>query len=510
MSPDLNPQPAPFLLEWPPVLLALQPILSGGATPVYLVGGAVRDALLRRPVHDLDFVTGGDGRRWARKVADRFGGAYYPLDAERGVGRAIIDHEGTQFVIDVARYRGASLADDLAGRDFTMNALAVPMNGDLQQFIDPLGGLADIQQKRLRQCRPASIRDDPVRALRAVRQSVALKLLIEPGTRQALHVYGPGIVDASPERVRDEFMNMLGGARPHVALRTLDVLGLLRLIVPEVEAMHGLAQSPPHQHDVWEHTLSAVEHLDGVLLTISPERTDDSAADSAYGLIVHALDRFRHPFQDYLAEPLPNGRSARALLMLAALLHDCAKPATRSVDAEGKIHFYWHESAGADLAVERATALRLSNEEAARLDAIIRHHMRPMILRNAPEVSRRAIYRFWNAAGRFGIDVCLFTLADYLGMVGTHLELADWIRQLQVVETLVDAYFNRKAELVTPPPLVTGNDVMSALALAPGPEVGRLLRLIGEAQAAGEVSTAEQALALAEKLHKTPEIDADE
>jgi tRNA nucleotidyltransferase/poly(A) polymerase len=332
-------------------------------------------------------------------------------------------------------------------------------------------------------------------------------LFIEPETRQALHTHGPKIVNASPERVRDEFMNMLGGARPHVALRTLDALGLLKLIVPEVEAMRGVTQSPPHQHDVWEHTLSVIERLDGVLLTIGPGRSDDSAADSAYGLIVFTLDRFRHSFQDYLNEPLPNGRSARALLMLAALLHDCAKPSTRSLDAEGKIHFYWHESVGADLAIERATALRLSNDESARLDSIIRHHMRPMMLRNAPEVSRRAIYRFWNAVGRFGIGICLFTLADYLGMVGTHLELADWIKHLQVVEALLDAYFNRKAELVTPPTLVTGNDLMSALALAPGPEVGRLLKLIGEAQAAGEVSTAEQAIVLAEKLHRTPDDD---
>src|SRR5271165_5097278 len=128
-------------LDWPPILLALQPICAANPSPVYLVGGAVRDVLLHRPIHDLDFATAGDGRRLARLISDRLGGAYFPLDPDRGVGRAIVKHGSETYVIDVARFRGHSLEDDLAGRDFTINALAVPMNGDLQTVLDPLGGL---------------------------------------------------------------------------------------------------------------------------------------------------------------------------------------------------------------------------------------------------------------------------------------------------------------------------------------------------------------------------------
>ncbi len=504
-SQSIAPRPAPFRLDWPPILEeAILPILQAYPDPVYLVGGAVRDAFLRRSAHDLDLVIGGDGRRLAQRIANRLGGMYYPLDDERQVGRALVEHSGERFTVDVAAFRGESLLADLIARDFTINALVVPLNGeqgDLQHVIDPLGGSEDLVKKRLRRCAPGTIVSDPARALRAIRQSVAFKLNIDSETRQEIRRDGPKIVSVSPERVRDEFMTMLGGPRPHVAMRTLDMLDLLTVILPEVEAMRGMTQSAPHIYDVWEHTLQALERLDGVLATISPARTDDSAADTAYGMIVYLLDRFRARLQDHLAAPLPNGRRVSALLALGILLHDSGKPATRSIGSDGRIHFYEHEVRGAELAERRALALRLSNEEITRLVASVRHHMRPANLQLTPEVSRRAVYRFWNATGEpAGVDVCILTMADYLGMVGAHLQPPDWIARLQVIGALLDGLFNRKAEVVAPPPLVGGRELMVALGLAPGPDVGRLLRALAEAQAAGEIATPEQALALAESL----------
>jgi tRNA nucleotidyltransferase/poly(A) polymerase len=512
-------QPVPFRLDWPPLLAQLQPILAKSNSPVYLVGGAVRDAVLHRPIHDLDFATAEDGCRIAKTVANRLKGAYYPLDVERGVGRAIIElkgeHGGERFVIDIARFRGDSLASDLAARDFTMNALAVLVNSsDLQQIIDPQNGLADLHKKQLRRCAPDSIESDPVRALRAVRQSVALQLMIEPETRADIRHYGPQITSVSVERVRDEFMTMLGGPRPHAALRILDTLGLLRLILPEIDAMRGVAQSPPHVFDVWEHTLYVVERLDGVLRTISPQRTSDNAANSAHGMIVYLLDRFRGNLQNHLAVPLPNERSVRALLVLSALLHDCAKPMTRSVGEDGRIHFYNHETLGADLARGRGTALRLGNDEINRLAAIVRHHMRPMSLRmtlsDAGDISRRTLYRYWNRTEGAGIDVCILTLADYLGVYGPTRVLQDWILHLQMVGALLDGYFNQRNTVVSPPPLVSGHDLMDMLSLPPGPLIGRLLSRIGEAQASGEIENREQAIALARNLLDAPPDEVDE
>ncbi|PJF31906.1 MAG: polynucleotide adenylyltransferase [Candidatus Thermofonsia Clade 1 bacterium] len=490
--------PAPFLLEYPPLVGALLPLI--GEREAYLVGGAVRDALLRRPSHDLDLAVPDDGRQLARRIANAFQGDYYALDAERQVGRALVRYDGVPYSVDVARFRGTSLEEDLRGRDFTVNAIAIPLRGDLQTLIDPLNGVQDLFDKRLRRCTPEAIRADPIRALRAIRQSLQFKLLIERETRSDLRTYGVGILSSSPERVRDEFMSMLNGAKPQAALRALDSLGLLRLIVPEVEAMRGLTQPEPHIYDLWEHTLNAVERMDAVLTTISPLRTEESAADSALGLIVYLLDVFRPQLQAHLEVPLPNGRTVRALLILAALLHDCGKPATRSLDEDGRVHFHQHEIVGAEQAAARAEALRLSNEEMARLVGCVRHHMRPMHLRSAESLSRRAIYRFWKATGPVGVDVCLLTLADYLATVGTHLQVQAWLGHLQVVRALLEAYFNQHAQVVSPPPLIDGTTLMEALKLAPSRLVGQLLEQIAEAQASGEINTPEEALELARRL----------
>jgi tRNA nucleotidyltransferase/poly(A) polymerase len=493
------------------LLIALQPILSANSQPVYLVGGAVRDALLRRPIHDLDFVSLGDGRIPARYVADRFGGAYYPLDDEREIGRAIIEFEGNKYSIDISRARGKTLLEDLQARDFTLNAMAVPLTGEMQSIIDPLGGMMDIVRKSIRRCSPNSISDDPIRALRAIRQSTAFQMMIESETRKDIR---QAQLNTSIERIRDEFMNLLNGPRPHAALRALDTLGLLKMIVPEVEAMRGIKQSPPHIFDVWEHTLSVIEALDGILHTISPQRSVESASNTADGMIVYMMDNFRQRFQDHLAVPMPNGRTVRSLLMLEALLHDIGKPITHSVGEDGRIHFYKHELEGSDIAVQRATELRLSNEESVRLGLTVRNHMRPMQLHmnaNQHHISRRTVYRFWLAAGHAaGIDVCLLTLADYLGMVGSSLVLQDWITHIQCVVPLLDGYFNRHAEIVSPPPLLTGREIMTELDLPAGPAIGRIVRALQEAQASGEITTRDQALELARQVIELGDAGEDE
>ncbi len=505
----IEPIPVQRPLVLPPILDSIRALAPQLSAPLYLVGGAVRDAYMRRPIHDLDFVTPVDGQQIARVIANKLHGVYYPLDAERGIGRAIVEYDGERYEIDVARFRGETLAEDLSARDFTANAMAMPLASDANAIIDPLGGLRDIEAKRLRRCSPESISSDPIRALRAVRQSLALKLMIEPATREDVRHSGAALLKTSPERIRDEFLKTLDGPHPHGAMRALDSLGLLALIVPEVTAMHGVTQSPPHMFDVWEHTLKVMEHLSRVLAVISPERTDETAADGSFGMIVYRLDIYRRRLQEHLTQGWPSGRTHRGLLMLAALLHDCGKPATRTVDDKGTIHFFKHEVVGADMTSERALALRLSNDEIERVTAIVRHHMRPMHLDRAGAVSRRALYRFWNATGVAGLDVCVLTQADYLGIYGITITLTEWLAFLEIVAALLDGYVNQYTTVVAPPALLNGGELMHELNLEPGPLVGKLLRQINEAHAVGEISTKAEALALARRDVEVPEIPND-
>ena len=237
---------------------------------------AVRDALLGLPIHDLDFALSGDVLPLARNVANSLGANYYPLDEERQTGRVLLsDSSGHRQILDFAALRGPDLESDLRGRDFTINAIAVTLD-EPQVLLDPLGGAADLIAKRLRACSPTSLDDDPLRILRGVRLAAAYQLNIEMTTRQWMRHAASGLAHISPERVRDELFRLLDGRRPDLAIRALDLLGALPYVLPELTALKGVLQSPPHIHDVWNHTLDLLQRLDqvlGVLLIDMPRES---------------------------------------------------------------------------------------------------------------------------------------------------------------------------------------------------------------------------------------------
>lgn len=490
-------------LRWPASIETLRALMTK-QQEVYLVGGAVRDAYLGRPIRDIDLATPGDGRPLAQQVANKLNGAYYPLDSERGVGRALVPYGGSRLSIDIAQFRGPDLQTDLQLRDFTLNAMAVSLTGDLQAVFDPTGGLNDLQAKILRRCTPESISNDPVRTLRAVRTSIAYRLFIEPETRRDIRTNAPRLVFASAERIRDELFHILEGTRPAAALGTLQRLALLEHIIPETITMQGVQQGFPHQHNLWQHTLATVERLDTLLQVISPQRDDNITANMAYGLAAFSLDYLRPYLQAHLNTEWPNQRPHRALLMFAALLHDSGKPATKQVDNSGHIHFYEHEMIGEKLSGDRAVSLRLSNDETAHISAIVRHHMRPHWLHSSAPLTRRSIYRFWRDTGRAGVDVCLLALADYLATRETLLDHEEWGSYLETIRGLLDHYYLHFDTAVGPLALLSGQDLLSHFDLSPGPQIGVLLDQLREAQAAGEVSTREEALAWVQRFLETP------
>jgi tRNA nucleotidyltransferase/poly(A) polymerase len=468
---------------------------------IYLVGGAVRDAILEREVHDLDFAVQKNALKLAKALADKLSAAFYPLDAENDTARLVIIHaDGARDILDFAGYRGETLEDDLRGRDFTLNAIALDLRSG--ETLDPLNGLADLRAKRLRACSDTSISDDPVRILRAVRQAASYGLSIDKPTREQMKAAIPGLAAVSAERNRDEILKILAGPRPDTALRALDMLGALPHILPELDAMKGVAQSPPHVQDVWSHTLSVLRHLEDILDLLAPQYNEEkSNADLYNGLLVLKLGRFRAQLAEHLAQKLNTDRPLRALLFLAALYHDAEKPSTRTVEESGRIRFFTHEDKGAQTILRRAIALRLSNDEMDRLKLIVAHHMRIHAhadrLRKGQPVSRKAIYRFFRDTGPAGVDVILHSLADLRATYETGLPQDHWVAELDTCRALLEAYFETPEQAVRPPQLLNGNDLITELNLKPGRQIGELLEAIRESQAEGELSSREEALAFA-------------
>ncbi|HEX9092027.1 MAG TPA: hypothetical protein VF831_11090, partial [Anaerolineales bacterium] len=281
-----------------PLLLRIISLLPEDV-PVYLVGGAIRDALLNRDSYDLDFVTPGDAIEIARRIGDKIGAAYFPLDTERNMARLVLKpeaaqnyHAGHPIRIDFSTYQGADLASDLSARDFTINAMAVEVH-ELQTMVDPQGGAQDLLAKRLRTCSERSFINDPVRILRAVRFSISLELHISSETLQQMRQAVNHLPIVSAERMRDELFRILVQPHPSTALRLLDKLDALEHILPEICMLKGVEQSYPHVLDAWEHTLDSLSRLESVLGVLADEFNPDKASNLTLGLVSVQLGRYR-------------------------------------------------------------------------------------------------------------------------------------------------------------------------------------------------------------------------
>ncbi len=467
---------------------------------VWLVGGALRDHLLKREAIDLDFTVDLNARKLARRFADAMDGKYFDLDRERETGRVIlIQPDGKRRMIDFALLRGSDIQGDLLDRDFSINAMGVSLNKP-DELIDPCGGLQDLKDGLVRSCNPNAFQRDPVRVLRAVRIATQLDFRIEPQTLAQAKQAIDGLERISSERIRDEFMHMLALPRPGKAIRVLDHLGALSSILPELEALKGINQPAPHAYDVWEHTLAVVDRL-GVLLGIL---ADGPASDDSGDLVLAqaslGLGRFRDALRKHLDAELSVGRQVRQLLFFAALYHDAGKPEARLEGPREKVSFHGHEVVGSELVRERAGWLRLSRVEIDRLAWIVRHHMRPEWLEREPKITARAMYRFYREAGSAGVEAILLSLADFLGKYAATPPEDDWQRRVETARQLLEAYFERWDRGFTPEPLLRGSDIIEALDLKPGPLIGQLMEAIREAQVCGEISTHDEAMSLARRL----------
>lgn len=494
------------LPQWPWNLV--QGLADARSIRLWLVGGAVRDLLLRRPVHDWDFAVDDAAMTLARAVADVLDGYFFPLDDERGTARVVLkDGRESPVDLDFARLRGDSLRADLRARDFTINAMAVGAKG---QLVDPLGGQTDLARRCIRGTRRTVFADDPVRLLRAVRLERELDFQLDDRSEGWVQADAERLAGAAAERVRDELVRGLAVPAASRFIERLDGLGLLSSVLPEVVRLQGVDQSHPHRFDVWRHTLGVLDNIDGVVATMTGEPLpagSTSVAEipaAAWGDLVRRTGQFAGFVRDHLAVAETAGRDRLLLLRLAALLHDVGKPQTQSQD-DTRIRFHGHETRGRREVTHRLRALRFSRGEVSRVGRIVEAHLRPAQLAREDRTTRRAVYRYFRDTGDAGVDTVLLSLADHLATWGPNLRESRWSRRLDIAELMLFHYFERSEETVDPQLPVDGHDLMRALDLEPGPEIGRLLDLLLEAAAAGDIGTREEAIALARESVRCPQ-----
>ncbi len=468
---------------------------------IYLVGGAVRDALMGARAHDLDFAVSGDVRSLARNAANALKAPFYMMDELHQTARIIYTGaDGQRCLLDFAALRGFRVEQDLGLRDFTVNAMALDLEFP-DRLIDPLGGAKDIRAGVLRSCYAQAMRDDPIRVLRCVRHSLDWNFKIAPDTLAQVRAASPLLGKTSVERRRDELFRILDGRHTRAAVEVLDQLSALGHLLPELAGLKKVEQTRPHVYDAWTHTLRMHDELQALFDLLAADFDEDRRSNLIIGMASLHLGRFRPMLIDHYRSRLNPDRSLPALVQFAALYHDVGKPVAAEKTTDGQVRFYGHEDIGASLVNERARYLALSAVEVERVTMLVRHHMRIHNLASGRgEISRRAIYRFFNTLKSAGVDLCLLSLADTLATYGVTISPSIWEAELAICRQLLSAWFEHQQEVIVPKRLISGDELMAEMGLSPGPRIGLLLAKIQEAQAAGEISTPSQAMAYARKI----------
>jgi poly(A) polymerase len=459
--------------------------------PAWLVGGAVRDRLLGRDTQDYDVVLDGDPRAAARAIAGAAGRASvgrataFALSEEYG-GWRVVARDGS-WQIDVERLRGDSLEEDLALRDFTVNAIAEPLGepgggagggGRGGAAIDPLGGVEDLAQRRLRVAGPRAFAQDPLRVLRLVRLAVELDFEPDASTRALARTHAAGLSAVAGERVFVELGRILDAPGAVHGLELMGEVGATPVVLPEVDALRDVEQSRFHHLDVYDHTLEALTQ------TIALQQDPAVLVGGERGRELAAL----------LAEPLADRVTRGGALRWGALLHDAAKPLTREVrPTDGRVTFIGHDALGAQLAGEVLARLRASARLQAHVAALVRHHLRLGFLVHEPQpLARRRVYAYLRACEPVEVDVTLLSVADRLATRGDRAQEAIDAHLCLARTMLTDALAWRADG--PPRPLVRGDELARELGVPEGPRLGRLLEELAAARYAGEIATRAQAL----------------
>lgn len=483
--------------QWPEEAARLLSIVSSIDPNSFAVGGSVRDLILKRPIYDLDLASL-TASTLAKKLSVFFHVKQITLDEENAVYRLVLPPQyKTTRQIDIAQIQGKTIEEDLLRRDFTVNAMALSV--PKRTFLDPRCGLKDIGKKILR-CESGDIlKSDPLRILRAFRQSAQLGFEIEKNTLKLLKTAKDLTLKPAGERIRSEILSLLEAPDSSRQLFMMDQCGVLTSLFPEMEPQRKTAVEYYGKGGVLTHSLTAASRADFLmshLKLVFPKHHE-------------TINQYR-----------------RNIVLLASLLHDIAKPDTARM-VKGRLHFFGHDQLGAKKVSEVLERLRFSREEISLVQSATRHHLRPGYLAEAPQISERSLYRFFRDAGENVLYTLLTAWADHTSYVpeksildflpltrkpvGKELEkvpkdLRKTLRHLQTVNLLVSRLLNPQKEVI-PPPLLNGNEIMKALKISPGPEVGKILEKIREEQAAGKIKNREKALKFLLKKYQRQELE---
>ena len=463
-------------------------LISANHIEAYLVGGVVRDALLGRETKDIDLAVRADAHKFARTLADKLGASFVSLDVERDIARIVGNSEGEGYVIDVARLDG-DLNSDLARRDFTIDAMAVPFHAvmaDEPIVLDPHDGRADLQDRTIRAVKGDVFRKDPLRLMRAVRLAASLRFEIDARTKDLIRGDAALINSSSPERVREELLRTLAEKGARDSVRLLDDLGLLSVLIPEIDESRGVTQPKEHYYDVFNHMVETVGFVEQIL-----------DGEDGGGFVQEMVPRF-DGMTEYFNSEATDMHNRLTLLKLTGLLHDIGKPATKTIELSGRVRFFDHSIVGEEMAKAALRRLRFGRKGVRMVGTMIRHHLRPRQMAAKNELpTKRAVHRYFRDVGEVALDTLYLNMADFLSAIGPDLTRDQMMEGCTVIRHILEVGLKMEDRVEPVRLLLDGNDIIREFGLSPSPIIGRVLSAVAKAEAIGKVNTTEEAIRLA-------------
>lgn len=435
----------------------------------YIVGGYIRDYILNIPTYDIDYaLIGTNAIDFAKAFADRVKGHFVLLDAEYEIARVVMPDKIHS--VDFAKCIGATIEEDLARRDFSINAMAYDIRHE--RLIDIYGGISDLENKTVRIFDEQNILDDPLRILRAYRFASKYDFKIDAASVEILnkHLMLMKQNNIAKERIQVEFLKLLEGKNSARTLLEMKNNRFLYEIFEELAIQEKIPSNSHHHLDLINHSIETVSQLEAITLK-EPQWV-----------------------QDYVRKDFIPGISRFAFLKLAALLHDIGKPQTWEIEPETNRHrFIRHDEIGAEIVLKMLKKLKYSNNQAKYISKLVKHHIYPSHLLRS-DVTEKAVMRMFRRLEDETVDLILLAKADRLSARGE--EITDEIveKNISGLSDLLEKYKAVKETLEPPKKLLSGDEIMEILQLQPGKELGRIIKELYEAQLSGDVLTKADAI----------------